>query len=69
MCRRFGLRDDETPEAHLFFRRSPLDCGVMRFRTLLIYQRLGLALVAAWGSALSMAHLYVAHQHSGSVLG
>ncbi|EPQ27820.1 uncharacterized protein PFL1_04565 [Pseudozyma flocculosa PF-1] len=64
-----GLRRSEMPEDHVFFKRNPLFCGMMLFRSLLVYQEMGLALVDCWGTVLYTAHLYVAHRHSGGLPG
>ncbi|KAL2071993.1 hypothetical protein VTL71DRAFT_11336 [Oculimacula yallundae] len=44
--------------SHVLLKRHPVLCGLMLFRTNLIMQQVGLALVNAWGGLPTVLHLY-----------
>lgn len=57
-----GLQKEEL-EPFYYFRRNPILCGLMSFRSSLSMNELGLAVTNSWGSTIAAAHLYNALRH------
>lgn len=54
-----------TPKPFTFLRHHPILCGVMQFHITLTMQDQGMKLSDAWGSIMSVAHLYNAILNDG----
>lgn len=53
-----GLNQVVTPQPFALFRRHPILCGLLQFKTYTLLKEAGITLANAWGSILYVAHLY-----------
>ena len=54
-----------TPQPFALFRRHPILCGLLQFKTYTLLKDAGITLANAWGSILYVAHLYNACRQGG----